>query len=111
MKTRIAHVTRPGAASGRTTRHSAPRYEQPSIRAASSSSHGTSRKKFVNAHSVNGIANDAYGRTSAGNVLSKPQSRNHMNNADTTDTSGNIDTLRTANRMMGRPQNWMRARA
>src|SRR6266571_2324595 len=111
IKTRMPQVTRPGAASGRMIRHSALSCVQPSISAASSSSQGTCLKKLVSAHSVNGSANEAYGMMSAWKVLSMPHWRSHMNNAEITDTSGNIDTLSTAARTMARPQNWIRANA
>src|SRR2546425_10611820 len=46
-KDRMAVATTPGLTSGRAMRQKTPRYEQPSMRAASSSSAGTSSKKEI----------------------------------------------------------------
>src|SRR6266576_4603211 len=57
-KVKITTVRIPGSETGRTTRQSAPRREQPSISAASSSSCGTDLKKPINSQIANGIVND-----------------------------------------------------
>ena len=65
MNARIAVVKTAGAASGRITCRNAWTRVQPSIRAASSSSHGISRKKEVSVYTVSGSTKEMFGMISA----------------------------------------------
>src|SRR5215467_1618708 len=55
---KMTTVRIPGSEIGSTTRTSAPKREQPSISAASSSSGGIALKKPISSHTANGIVND-----------------------------------------------------
>ena len=62
---RIAVVNSAGVASGRTTMRNAWPRVAPSTRAASSSSHGRSRKKLVSVYTVSGSTKEMFGMISA----------------------------------------------
>ena len=74
VKAKMAEATRPGAASGRSTRTKAVMRPAPSIRAASSSSSGSALKKPMRSHVQKGTVKVGYDRKSADRWLVAPSS-------------------------------------
>src|ERR687887_1485343 len=70
---KITTVRIPGSEIGNTTRQSAFSLEQPSIRAASSSSTGIVLKKPISSQTENGTVKDGYTRTSDQSRSSRPR--------------------------------------
>jgi DNA-binding transcriptional LysR family regulator len=110
-KARIAAVNTPGAASGKVTWRNTCQGVAPSTWAASSTSHGISRKCAERTQSDRGSEKERYGRTSPAQVSYSPSARQRSKSGPTMATTGNIAIASAVASTSPRPRNSSRASA
>ena len=105
----IASVASAGIESGRTIRKSTPSREQPSIRAASSSSTGSVRKNWRRRKMPNGVTR--FGAIRAPSESTRPRCWTIRNVGIMITWNGTISVARSAMNITSRPKNRSRANA